>query len=367
MIALDPIYQADQSVSTANPRSILVIDDDLDMLGIISKILEEIPDLEISSSADPHQALELLQRRKFNVVLTDIMMPGLTGMDLLEQVVLLDADIQVILMTGYDDNSNMRRAIQLGAFDFLRKPFSAAELVLAVQQALNKNRLILQNKDYRDNLELKIEERTIELLQAKNQLESLYLKTIRSMINAIEVTDSFTAGHSERVTRISLCLGRLLQLSGDEMHILQIGAMLHDLGKIGKISTIVSKHTRVSPLEYDKIKDHPLLGARIIAPLGLPDAVYDIIMQHHEWVDGTGYPYGLNADKINFLAKIVSVADSFDAMTSARSYRKNLSFIEAAKEIKSLAGIQFDATISELFYREFETIQAALSGSDPGF
>ncbi len=365
MIALDSILT--QGADLSNMRRILVIDDDHEMLKIVARILEEVPELEISCSSEPGQALNLLRERKFNVVLTDIIMPGLSGMDLLEQVSLLDADIQVILMTGFDNNSNMRRAVQLGAFDFLRKPFSAAELVLAVQQALNKNRLILQNKDYRDNLEQKIEARTIELLHAKNQLESLYIKTIRSLINAIEVTDSFTAGHSERVTLISVCLGKLLHLSSEELQILQIGAMLHDLGKIGKISTIVSKHSRVSPLEYNKIKDHPHHGARILAPLDLPQAVHDIILQHHEWVNGSGYPNGLKADQISFLAKIVSVADSYDAMTSKRPYRANLSPQEAAKEIRSLAGTQFDPVISELFFMEFASVQAALLEGETGF
>lgn len=348
-------------------RSLLVIDDDRDMLRVIEKVLAEIPGLNLVSTTDPQEALQLIRQWSFNVVLTDIVMPGMSGLELLEQIVLHDSDIQVILMTGYEDAYNLRRAIQLGAFDFLRKPFATAELVLAVQQALNKNRLIIQNKNYRDNLEQMIEHRTLELIQAKNQLESLYLKTIRSMINAIEITDTFTVGHSERVTVISTCLGRLLHFSAGDLRTLQIGAMLHDLGKIGKISTIISKHGKVSPLEYDKIKDHPLHGAMILAPLDLPAGVTEIILQHHEWMDGSGYPHGLKAEQISFFARIVSVADSYDAMTSKRAYRANLSPDDAAKEIRQLAGTQFDPAIAELFYQEFGQIRDALLVGETGF
>ena len=361
MISLPPdIYTLENPSAEKKLRNILVIDDDLDMLEVMNQVLVEIPDLELRCTDDPRTALKILQEKSFNVVITDIMMPGLTGVELLEQINMFDPEIQVILMTGYEDTTSMRRAIQLGASDFLRKPFSVAELVLTVRQALNKNRLIIENKHYRNNLEQLVEERTVELLSAKNQLKSLYLKTIQSMINAIEVTDTYTAGHSQRVTIISTCLGKLLHLSAEELDILQIGAALHDLGKIGKISTIVSKNARVSPMEYAQIKDHPIHGAKIIAPLGLPAAVHDIIIQHHEWIDGSGYPYSLRDVQISYFAKIVSVADAYDAMTSRRAYRSNLSPTEASLEIRRLAGSQFDPAISEMFYQEFEQIQAAL-------
>ncbi|HPS38041.1 MAG TPA: response regulator [Candidatus Cloacimonadota bacterium] len=337
-------------------RKLLVIDDDTTMLDIVRSILSEISGVEIVCTDQPEEAIKLLSDKSFNAVITDINMPRLNGLEVLEQTGLIDPNVQVVLMTGYLDAHYMRRAIQLGAFDFIRKPFAAAELLLTVQQALNKNRLLLQNQAYHDHLEQLVEERTGELIKAKSKLESHYLNTIRAMINAIEVTDIYTVGHSERVTILSVTLGRLMHLSIEELRNLRIGAILHDLGKIGKISTLVSKHHKLSDQEFDLIKEHPINGAKIIAPLGLPSDVHDIIIQHHEWMNGEGYPYGISGDEINRYARIVSIADSYDAMTSKRAYRANLEPRAAAMDIRDHAGSQFDPELAQLFYDRFERI-----------
>ncbi len=354
-------FEEGLSTNLQSFRRVLIIDDDPAMLEAVRAILGEINDVEFTSTNQPEEAMRLLAEKTFNAVVTDIQMPVLNGLEVLEQIGLIDPNIQVILMTGYLDASYMRRAIQLGAFDFIRKPFAAAELLLTVQQALNKNRLLLQNQSYRNRLELLVEQRTEELLKAKSQLESHYLNTIRAMINAIEVTDTYTVGHSERVTNLSVILGRQIQLSHDDLRNLRIGAILHDLGKIGKISTLVSKHHKLSSTEYDMIKEHPINGAKIIAPLSLANEVREVIIQHHEWINGEGYPYGISGEEISLFARIVSIADSYDAMTSRRAYRTNLTPQEAAKEIRDNAGTQFDDYLAKLFYDRFERIYETIS------
>ena len=343
------------------PGKILIIDDDSSILSIIETILSEEPDLEIKSLENPLDALQHISTQEVNVILTDIKLPGMTGIELLERVGKFNPGIQVILMTGYLEAEVMRRAIQLGAFDFLHKPFDYNELILTVRQALEKYRLLKQNELYHSRLEQLVEHRTLELIQAKAKLENHYLNAINSMINAIEVSDVYTVGHSERVTAISLILGQLMKFSSEELRYLRIGAMLHDLGKVGGINALITKPQRLNGNEYEMVKQHPLYGAKIVEPLGLPQTVSDVILQHHERPDGKGYPNGIVKDQISIYAKIVSIADSYDAMTSQRAYRNNLPPSEALEEIRSKSGTQFDPEITELFVHHFNRILDTLA------
>jgi len=340
---------------------VLIIDDDTSILSIIETILREEPDLEVVSMEDPLIALQHISTKDVNVILTDIKLPGLSGIDLLERVGKFNPGIQVILMTGYLEADVMRRAIQLGAYDFLHKPFDYNELILTVRQAMEKYRLLRQNELYHSRLEQLVEQRTLELIQAKAKLENHYLNAINSMINAIEISDVYTVGHSERVTAISLILGQLMKFSSEELRYLRIGAMLHDLGKVGRINALITKPEKLAGDEYEMVKQHPLHGAKIVEPLGLPQSVSDVILQHHERPDGKGYPLGISNDKISIFARIVSIADSYDAMTSQRAYRNNLPPSEALEEIRSKSGTQFDQDITQLFVNNFNRILDTLA------
>ncbi|HOH46955.1 MAG TPA: response regulator [Candidatus Cloacimonadota bacterium] len=340
---------------------VLIIDDDTSILSIIETILREEPDLEVVSMEDPLIALQHISTKDVNVILTDIKLPGLSGIDLLERVGKFNPGIQVILMTGYLEADVMRRAIQLGAYDFLHKPFDYNELILTVRQAMEKYRLLRQNELYHSRLEQLVEQRTLELIQAKAKLENHYLNAINSMINAIEISDVYTVGHSERVTAISLILGQLMKFSSEELRYLRIGAMLHDLGKVGRINALITKPEKLAGDEYEMVKQHPLHGAKIVEPLGLPQSVSDVILQHHERPDGKGYPLGISNDKISIFARIVSIADSYDAMTSQRAYRNNLPPSEALEEIRSKSGTQFDPDITQLFVNNFNRILDTLA------
>ena len=340
---------------------VLIIDDDTSILSIIETILREEPDLEVVSMEDPLIALQHISTKDVNVILTDIKLPGLSGIDLLERVGKFNPGIQVILMTVYLEADVMRRAIQLGAYDFLHKPFDYNELILTVRQAMEKYRLLRQNELYHSRLEQLVEQRTLELIQAKAKLENHYLNAINSMINAIEISDVYTVGHSERVTAISLILGQLMKFSSEELRYLRIGAMLHDLGKVGRINALITKPEKLAGDEYEMVKQHPLHGAKIVEPLGLPQSVSDVILQHHERPDGKGYPLGISNDKISIFARIVSIADSYDAMTSQRAYRNNLPPSEALEEIRSKSGTQFDQDITQLFVNNFNRILDTLA------
>lgn len=329
--------------------NILVVDDDEAILRIISRILNAVPNYRVYCCIDSMEALTYLQTMPINVMISDIVMPKLNGLELLKKVTQIDEKISVILITGTEDSYKMRSAIQLNAFDFLRKPFDLAELEISVKQAIEKNALLIDNENYQNNLELLVQQRTLELFDAKSKLERNYLNTIGAMVNAIEANDIYTKGHSERVTILSLLLGKKMRLSSEELKQLRVGSLLHDIGKIGIMTQILSKPGTLSESEYELVKMHPIIGDKIISPVGLPHTVHQIILQHHEWVDGKGYPHNLTGADISLLSKVVSVADSFDAMTSQRVYRSDLDIKAAYHEIEQMSGTQFDEDVARVF------------------
>jgi len=343
---------------------ILVFDDDLAMLDCVRMSLSTNPDYQVTAVSNPQEGLMLLESNTYNVVISDINMPVSSGFDVLQAMSRLDPKVPVILMTGESDMEKMRSAIQMGAFDFLHKPFEVVELLFTVRQALNKNQLMIQNDNYRNHLENIVEQRTLELFAAKTKLEKHYLNTIHAMVNAMEASDIYTRGHSERVTILSIMIGKLVKLSSEELKILRIGALLHDLGKIGIYDSVLNKKQSLTINEYEIIKQHPVIGEKIIRPIGLPQDVHDIILQHHEWFNGSGYPYGIAGEEISYLARIVSVADSFDAMTSQRAYRRNLDPLSASLEIRDKVGEQFDPELGRTFYDSYRALIEPISDSN---
>lgn len=338
----------------------MVIDDDPAFLDCIRLSLKQEQGYTVTTVSDPEQALQMIYDNSFATVISDVQMGKLSGLDILKAVRKYDDKIPVVLITGCCEEEIMRESIHLGVYDFLRKPFEISDLLITVKQALEANRLSLENSEYENKLKTMVLERTAELLETKNKLEHSYLNTILVMVNAMEVNDIYTLGHSERVTAIALGLGKVMELSFEDLRELRIGAVLHDLGKIGVLSNVLNKVQRLTDLEYDIIKRHPIAGAKIVKPLGLPEAVSKVILQHHEWYNGKGYPYGLKGEEIHLHARIVSVADCFDAMTSKRKYRNNIDYHHAAQEIYDNRNLQFDPKISQIFKDHQELVLSVL-------
>ena len=344
-------------------KQILIVDDDLAILDCIRMSLQKDFPCRITACSDSREALELLESNIFNVVISDIAMPNLSGFQLLEYINKLNPNIPVILITGEANPEKIRSAVQLGAFDILHKPFELSDLHISVKQALHKNSLLLQNEMYRLNLEELVEKRTKELYIAQCQLEKNYLNTIHAMVNAMEANDVYIRGHSERVTVLSIMLGKIIGLDAEDLKLLRIGAILHDLGKIGIYDTLLNKKGSLTSSEYEMVKQHPVIGAKIIRPIGLPTPVYEIILQHHEWFNGKGYPYGLTGNQISPLARIVTIADAYDAMTSKRAYRENLDAESARQEVMNNVGIQFDPDYGRVFFDYYSQIIEPVSDS----
>jgi response regulator RpfG family c-di-GMP phosphodiesterase len=286
------------------------------------------------------EALEQLQRYPVSLVLTDLRMPGMDGMELLRQVRARHSDVAVMMITAVPDVQAAVECLAIGAMDYLTKPFYLEEVRARVIQAMDRRRLILENRDYQERLRERVE------LQA-SRLEQMFLAGVQALAEALELKDPYTRGHSVRVSQYSSILARALQLEDDVVRQIELGGHVHDIGKIGVREAVLNKTEKLTEEEYEHIMIHPLVGWRVLAPL-LGDApiALNIVRSHHERMDGRGIPDGLVGDTIPLEARIVAVADAIDAMTSGRPYRGNeLTLDEALEELQRNAGTQFDAQI----------------------
>ena len=293
----------------------------------------------------------------FDVIILDINMPEMDGFETLRRLNQQETDIPVLFLTGAGSMDYAVKAINLGAYDFLTKPIADIELFhVKIKQATEKRHFLLQEKAYRKQLEHDVQEKTRELADKNkllerysNHLENATVQIMSSLQAAMEEKDGYTAGHTRRVTELSLALGKAAGLGWDDMVVLRRSSQFHDIGKLVIDLSCIQKPGALSPEEWALIKKHPEVGASIIEPLTFMDKERDIIRHHHEKLDGTGYPDGIGGHEIDGLTRIITIADSYDAMTSRRNYRKNMTATEAMAELRRCAKTQFDPDLVELF------------------
>jgi putative nucleotidyltransferase with HDIG domain len=242
-------------------------------------------------------------------------------------------------------------ALRLGAFDYLMKPFDLRQAEAAVARALEHHELVVAKRRYENHLEELVDQRTAELDQALDSLENAYRSTLRALTAALETRDAETHGHSERVVTFSLRLGREYGLTSAQMKALEFGSLLHDIGKIGVPDAILRKPAKLTDEEWVLMREHPMHGQQILRDIKFLEGAAKVVAQHHEKWDGSGYPLGVKAEEINICARIFSVADAFDAITSDRVYRQGRPYEAAAQELNEWSGRQFDPKVVEAFHR----------------
>lgn len=290
------------------------------------------------------EALEHLQRETAPLVLTDLRMPGMDGVQLLNEIRVRHPDIAVVLITAVADVETAVGCLGRGAMDYLTKPFHLDEVRARVRQALEKRRLIIENRSYQERLEERV------AVQAR-RLEELFLTSIQSLAEALEVKDPYTRGHSVRVSQYASVIARTMGLDAELIRQVELGGHVHDIGKIGVREAVLNKVGPLTDEEYAHIMTHPLVGWRILAPLlrDTPRAL-NIVRSHHERLDGRGVPDGLAGDDIPLEARIAAVADAFDAMTSGRPYRVGgFTAFDALAELRHYRGSQFDPAVVDAF------------------
>jgi putative two-component system response regulator len=333
---------------TAGAR-LLIADDDAAVRGVLEDFL--CNECECESVGSAEEALRLLGEGDFQLVLSDISMEGMSGLELAPRVTAVSPDTLVIMVSGSHDIESAIEAMRAGAFDYIVKPFDLEHVRLSVRRALEHQRLLSDKRAYENYLERMVERRTEELDGAVRSLAEAYRTTLKALVAALETRDQETHGHSERVVSFSLRLGQEMGLGDEQMRSLEFGALLHDIGKIGVPDAVLRKPARLTEEEWAEMRLHPVHGQQILSGIGFLEGASRVVAQHHEKWDGSGYPAGLKGEEIDLNARIFTVADAFDAITSDRVYRVGRTYEAALAELHAHAGCQFDPRVVEAFGR----------------
>ncbi|MFZ2634651.1 MAG: HD domain-containing phosphohydrolase [Desulfosalsimonadaceae bacterium] len=328
-------------------EKILVVDDEEAIRGLLKQILER-EGYECELAEDAEKAADFLSKKRFDLVISDVQMPGKSGIQLLEEIKTRYPNLATLLISGHSDNKTAESAILKGAIDFLVKPFQKEQVLISVANALRRRALDLQAQFEVQNLESIINDQTDDLLEANARLNRILNSTVQAMSLAVECRDPYTAGHQQRVANISAAIARKMDFNDERIEYLKMAAMIHDIGKISVPAEILCKPTRLSAAEFNIIKEHPLTGYKILKEIDFPYPLAKMVYQHHERINGSGYPQGLSGDQILMEAKILAVADVVEAMASHRPYRSALGIDVALDEIIKNKGQIFDPEVVEV-------------------
>jgi response regulator RpfG family c-di-GMP phosphodiesterase len=326
-------------------RRCLIVDDEPGLRRLLVRLMES-DGFACTEAATATEALALLDEFPTMLVLTDLRMAPMDGIELLRAIRSRHPDTAVVMITAVADVDVAVSCLAMGALDYLTKPFHLEEVRARVSQALEKRRLLIDNRGYQDRLEERV------AVQAR-RLEELFLASVQSLADALEVKDRYTRGHSIRVSQSSTVIAGMMGLDADTIRQIGLGGHVHDIGKIGVREAVLNKAGPLTEEEYLHIMTHPVVGWRILSPL-MSEAplALNIVRSHHERFDGRGIPDGLAGTSIPLEARIAAVADAFDAMTSGRPYRGARMELDAVMaEVARCSGKQFDPDVCVVFER----------------
>lgn len=327
---------------------ILIVDDEEAIREVVSTLLEA-QGYDCATLSNGILACEFLKKDSVDLVLSDMVMPEMDGLSLLEWIGKNDGDIPVVMVTAMHDISTALEAIRRGAYDYILKPFEKDQLYLGVRRALERRRLVMENRNYQRNLEKLVEERTAQLKGAIEQLEQSYDDTLEALGGALDLKDSETEGHCKRVTAFTIAIAKTMKVDPSMLPHIARAAFLHDIGKMAIPDNILRKPGPLTLDEREIMRTHCEIGYNMVTQIPFLKDAAEIVLSHQEYFDGTGYPRGLKGEQIPLGARIFAVADALDAMISDRPYRRALPITHAQNEIQRCAGTQFDPTVVEAF------------------
>ena len=338
------------NVSKNEIYKIIAVDDEIGIIDSLSVFLKKT-EYEFVGITDPVEAIELVKKEHFDLMLLDFMMTPLHGDEVVEEIRKFNKELYILLLTGHKDLAPPLETIKrLDIQGYCEKSDKFDQLLLLIESGIKSIKQMHEIKRINE-----------ELVETNERLEQAYLESVQTLRYTVEAKDTYTRGHSDRVSEYSVLIGEKLNLSEEEIKLLKIGGLFHDIGKIGIPDNILQKQAKLTDEEYSEIKNHPSIGAHILGAATIFKDIIPIVKHHHERYDGKGYPSGLKGEEIPYLARITAVADTFDAMTSRRSYRDALDIQIVKDEIKKCEGTQFDTKIAEAFLdilnNEFEKIK----------
>ena len=320
--------------SITNRKKILIVDDEVSVQRTLKRIMKRIQQ-ECSLASSAEEARRIMKEETFDLILCDNRLPGESGMDLIGHVISEYPETAVIMVSGMDDPEVAEKALEIGAYGYMIKPFKPSEVIINVSSALRRQRLEIESRTHRENLEQMVASRTVQLQETLDGVIQVISLTVESR-------DPYTAGHQRRVAELARAIAEEMGYSEDQVKGTHMAGMIHDLGKISVPSEILSKPSRLSKIEFELIKTHPQVGYDILKGIEFPWSVAEISYQHHERMDGSGYPRGLKGEEILLEARIMAVADVVEAMASHRPYRPALGIDVALDEISKNKGVLYE-------------------------
>jgi len=321
--------------------AVLVVDDEEMIREVLVRQLERLG-YSPQAVASGHEAVEAMLPGRYDAVLLDIGLPDIDGLETLRRLLLIDQDLAVLMVTGQTGVSTAVKALRSGAHDYLLKPIEIDQVQIALERALELQRLRRERREEDARLRRLVHQQAV-------RLEQSFLGAVTALAKALEAKDPYTAGHSERVTRYALELADAVGLGEEAQEAIRLAGPLHDIGKIAIRDEILEKKEKLTDEEWAQIKQHPMTGARILEGIEGMSSILPIVKHHHERWDGKGYPAGLSGNDIPLEAQVIAVADAFDAMTSDRAYRRALSWQAVQDEFIRCAGQQWDEKLVQAF------------------
>lgn len=329
---------------------ILIVDDEETIRLALRKFLRSRGyEVEIAGSGD--QALQILDRSSFSLMLCDVRMPGMTGVQIVPEAIAKDKDLAIVMLTAVNDAATATEVLSSGATDYLMKPVELADLQQAVERALTKRVAQIEQRRLDKLIREEVALRTVELEKEKESLRLMSVSIAETLINAMEAKDVYLRGHSQRVAELAGELAEEMNLDQEMCEDLKLAGRLHDVGKIGIREAILNKPDRLTPGEFEHVKRHVQIGLGILAPLSHIKNSLNYMEHHHEHWNGAGYPHGLSGEDIPLGSRILCVADTFDALTSKRAYREPLTPLAALEHLRVDSGKQFDKNVYEALVR----------------
>ena len=329
-------------------RRVLIVDDERDIRTTLHAVFGSAG-YQCRTAPNGREAARLFEAEPSPLTITDLKMPGMDGLQLLQHLKARDADAAVIMVTGAADLTTAVESLKRGASDFILKPVNLDQVLLAAERALERRQLILERREHQALLETRVAEATRDLATALGQLRETYQATLEALGSALATREVGTELHSRRVHAYSIALARAHGLTEAAIDALGRGVLLHDIGKIGISDSILLKPGPLTPEEWAIMRSHPEFGRQILERIPFLRDAIPVVYHHHERWDGTGYPLGLTGQAIPLEARIFALADAFDAMTFDRPYSKAIPMEAARERIREAAGTHFDPDVVATF------------------
>lgn len=346
-------------------NSVLVVDDEEPIRNALRKFLKQ-QQFEVYTAGSADEALQQLRLHKVSLMLSDIRMPGTSGVDLVPQALEIEPELAILMLTAVNDATSAALCMQRGAMDYLTKPIELADLGRAVHRALKRREMLLESRQLNQWLKEEVTTRTAELQRERHRLERVSTATLEALVNALEAKDPYLRGHSARVADFSANVAAEMGLSEEDVDRVRMAGRLHDLGKIGTREAVVNKEGPLTAEEFEHVKQHVVIGAQILAPLTHLGDVVAMVRSHHERWDGTGYPDGLRGEETPLGARVIAAAEVYDALTTSRPYQEKMSPEQAVERMGDLSGTVLDPKVFEALGRIVERRQTLVFLDDEG-